>query len=101
MCDCIVAVAGETRIGATVFGKNSDRSEHECQPFRQFRARSTRRVPSPAAPTSRSRRFAETYAVMGHSPWWVWGFEQGVNEHASRSANETVFSKEEIEERPV
>ncbi len=36
MCDCIVAVADETRIGATIFGKNSDRSEHECQPFRQF-----------------------------------------------------------------
>ena len=43
---------------------------------------------------------AETYAVMGHSPWWVWGFEHGVNEHAVAIGNETVFSKEPVEERP-
>ena len=100
MCDCIVAVAGETQIGATIFGKNSDRSEHECQPFRQFPG-------AFHAPGSSSRcthieipQVAETYAAMGHAPWWVWGFEQGVNEHAVAIGNETVFSKEEIEERP-
>ena len=43
---------------------------------------------------------AETYRVMGHSPWWVWGFEHGVNEHAVACGNLTVFSKEPVEEEP-
>lgn len=100
MCDCIAAVAAETRIGTALFAKNSDRSEHECQPFLQ--------IPSAFhAPGSNVRcthveipQVAETYAVMGHSPWWVWGFEHGVNEHAVAIGNETVFSRETIEEVP-
>jgi dipeptidase len=40
---------------------------------------------------------AETYAVMGHSPWWVWGFEHGVNEYGVAIGNHTVFSNEPIE----
>lgn len=100
MCDCMAAVAAETRIGTTLFAKNSDRNERECQPF----------VQAPAAfhaPGSTVRcthveipQVAETYAVMGHSPWWVYGFEHGVNEHAVAIGNETVFSKEPIEEQP-
>ncbi|MDJ0866329.1 MAG: C69 family dipeptidase [Myxococcota bacterium] len=100
MCDCLVASGDQARGGVTVFAKNSDRPEHECQPFVQHAA-------ACHAPGSRVRcthveiaQVAETYAVMGHSPWWVWGFEHGVNEHALAIGNLTVFSKEEIEARP-
>jgi secernin len=41
-----------------------------------------------------------TNAVMGHSPWWVWGFEHGVNQHAVAIGNHTVFSNEVLEEEP-
>ena len=100
MCDCLVATAPETRDGTALFAKNSDRHAHECQPFTQ----------SPSsfhAPGSTVRcthveipQVAETYAVMGHSPWWAWGFEHGVNECAVAIGNETVFSREPLEERP-
>lgn len=100
MCDALVAVGPETAAGVTLFGKNSDRKGGECQPLRQF----------PEAnhpPRARIRcthieipQVAETYRVLGHSPWWVWGFEHGVNEHAVAAGNLTVFSNEPIEERP-
>jgi dipeptidase len=100
MCDCLAAVAAETRIGSTLFAKNSDRSEHECQPFVQQPA--AFHAPGSGVKCTHVEipQVAETYAVMGHSPWWVWGFEHGVNEHAVAIGNETVFSKEPLEEQP-
>lgn len=100
MCDSVVALASETAIGRTLFAKNSDRKASECQPFVQHPA-------AHHAPGSSLRcthieipQVAETYAVMGHSPWWVWGFEHGVNEHGVAIGNHTVFSVDPIEARP-
>lgn len=100
MCDCLVAVGSEAAGGVTVFAKNSDRKSHECQPFLQFPA-----AMHPPGSTVRCTHIeipqvAETYRVMGHSPWWVFGFEHGVNEYAVAIGNETVFSREPVEERP-
>ncbi len=100
MCDSLVALGAETPGGFTLFGKNSDRKDGECQPFLQF--------PAAAYPPGAKLRcthieipqVAETYRVMGHSPWWVWGFEHGVNEHQVAIGNQTVFSKEPVEETP-
>jgi len=100
MCDSAVALGAETASGHTLFAKNSDRKAGECQPFEQHPA-------AHHAPGSRVRcthlaipQVAETYAVMGHSPEWVWGFEHGVNEHGVAIGNHTVFSNEPIEETP-
>jgi dipeptidase len=100
MCDCIAAVADETRIGSALFAKNSDRNEHECQPFLQVPAAFHAPGSTVACTHVEIPQVAETYAVMGHSPWWVWGFEHGVNEHAVAIGNETVFSREPLEEEP-
>jgi len=100
MCDSVVAASSETAAGVTLFAKNSDRKALECQPFvqqpeawhpRGARVRCTH-VEIPQVP--------ETYRVMGHSPWWVWGFEHGVNEHRVAIGNHTVFSNEPIEAAP-
>lgn len=100
MCDSLVAVGSEARDGLTLFAKNSDRKAEECQPFLQYAAA----VHPPGGATRCTHvevpQVAETYRVMGHSPWWVWGFEHGVNEHAVAIGNETVFSREPVEETP-
>lgn len=100
MCDTLLAGAAETREGHVVFAKNSDRKDGESQPFLQFPAASH-------PPGARVRcthiaipQVSDTYAVMGHSPWWVWGFEHGVNEHRVAIGNLTVFSREPVEETP-
>ncbi len=100
MCDCLVATAPETREGATLFAKNSDRHAHECQPFLQAPAAFHAPGSTVLCTHVEIPQVAESYAVMGHSPWWSWGFEHGVNEHAVAIGNETVFSREELEERP-
>jgi secernin len=100
MCDSIVAVGGATALGITLYAKNSDRKAGECQPLLQ--------LPEAAHPPGAMLRcthleipqVAESYRVMGHSPWWVWGFEHGVNEHGVAIGNHQVFSKEPIEAQP-
>jgi secernin len=100
MCDALAALGAETAAGGTLFGKNSDRKAGECQPLLQFSEAS-----HPASAKLRCTHIevpqvGETYRVMGHSPWWVWGFEHGVNEHAVAIGNLSVFSNEPIEEEP-
>jgi secernin len=100
MCDSLVARGVRTTDGATLFAKNSDRRGRECQPFVQW----------PAAfhtPRSRLRcthieidQVAETYRVMGHSPAWCWGFEQGVNEFGVAIGNHATWSREPLEQQP-
>jgi hypothetical protein len=100
MCDSLVARGARTTDGATLFAKNSDRRGRECQPFVQWPA-------AFHAPHSRLRcshieidQVAETYRVMGHSPDWCWGFEQGVNEFGVAIGNHATWSREPIEQAP-
>ncbi len=100
MCDSVVATRAETRDGTTLFAKNSDRHRGECQPFVQQPAAFHPRGSTVRCTHIEIPQVAETYAAMGASPWWVWGFEHGVNEHGVAIGNHTVFSKEPVEETP-
>jgi dipeptidase len=98
MCDSVVAVGSETASGVTLFGKNSDRKGGECQPLVQLSE--AHHPPRAVVQCTHVEipQVAETYRVLGHSPWWVWGFEHGVNEHGVAIGNHTVFSNEPLEE---
>jgi len=95
-CDTLVALGAVTRDGVTLFGKNSDRPPDECQRIVQVpRAKhapgSTLRCQNLIIPQA-----AETAAVVGSQPHWLWGFEHGVNEHRVAIGNEMVFAKEAL-----
>ncbi len=100
MCDSIGATGSAARAGVALFGKNSDRKPGECQPFVQ--------LPEAWHPPGASARCTHveieqvphTRALMGHSPWWVWGLEHGVNADAVAIGNHTVFSVEPLEDEP-
>src|SRR5690606_41626999 len=100
MCDCLVAAGAETRDGTALFAKNSDRHAHECQPLEQAPAALHAPGSTVACTHIEIPQVAETYAGLGHTPWWAWGFEHGENEHAVAIGNEPIFSREELEERP-
>ena len=100
MSDSVVAVGDQTAAGVTLFAKNSDRRASECQPFVQF---SEANHPPEALLNCTHiviTQVAETYRVMGHSPWWAWGFEHGVNEYAVAIGCQRIFSIESIDTRP-
>ncbi len=100
MCDSLVAVGPNTTDCATLFAKNSDRHAGECQPFVQLPAAFHPHGADVRCTHITIPQVAETYRVMGHSPWWVWGFEHGVNEHAVAIGNQSVFSREPVEAAP-
>ena len=100
MCDSLVAVGSLSANDTTVFAKNSDRHDGECQALIQLPSAFHPRGAQVRCTHVTIPQVAETYRVMGHSPWWVWGFEQGVNEHGVAIGNHTVFSREPVEETP-
>ncbi|MHB1006393.1 MAG: C69 family dipeptidase [Chloroflexota bacterium] len=97
MCDTSVAMGSATANGVTIFTKNSDRSPNECQAL--FHAP---RGSFPAGTSVRCQylelpQVARTWEVIGARPWWLWGFETGVNEWGVAIGNEAVLSKEPME----
>ena len=97
-CDTLVVLGSHTRDGHTIFAKNSDRPPTECQPL--FTAP---RTPHPPGATLRTQyleipQAPETFAVLGSRPWWLWGFEHGVNEHRVAIGNEALHTRDEVAE---
>jgi secernin len=95
-CDSLVALGNATGDGSVLFAKNSDRPAEECQVLvqvaRQRHARGSRLrcqyIDIPQA--------EETAAIIGSQPFWLWGFEHGLNEHGVAIGNHTVFTKDAL-----
>lgn len=98
-CDTSVAVGTATADGSVIFAKNSDRPANEAQPLHH----SPRRRHGPGS-TVRTQyleipQVEETWELIGSRPYWLWGFEIGVNEWGVRvpacgCGNEAVLSRE-------
>ena len=93
MCDTFVVQGRLMASGHTTLAKNSDREPNEAQYLTRVEAADHR-------PGSRVRctyvevsQVAHTYAVLGSRPWWMWGFEHGVNERGLAIGNEAVWSR--------
>jgi secernin len=92
-CDTLVATSSATADGSVIFAKNSDRLPDECQHLRVYPARDWEHgallrcqyLSIPQAP--------HTYRVLGSQPFWLWGFEHGVNEHGVAIGNEAIWTK--------
>ena len=83
-----------TRAGATLFAKNSDRSPRECQPLAQLPHRVYPLGATVHCQYLEIPQVAETAAVIGSRPFWLWGFEHGLNEHGVVIGNEAVLTRE-------
>jgi secernin len=93
-CDTIVVLAPHTRNGATLFAKNSDRSPYECQQLAQLPHRVHPKDATVHCQYLEIPQVAETAAVIGSRPFWLWGFEHGLNEYGVAIGNEAVLTCE-------
>jgi secernin len=82
-----------TLASQVILAKNSDRPIFDCQPL-VFYPRTER----PASQTIRLEyvklpQVDVAYATLGSSPYWCWGYEEGINEHRVAIGNEAIYTK--------
>jgi len=92
-CDTMVALPDATTTGTTILGKNSDRPIYDCQPLMinpraNHGAGETLKLEYIEIP-----QVPVTYASIGSSPYWCWGYEEGMNEFGVAIGNEAIFTK--------
>lgn len=96
-CDTFALTAKAYAGGKNILCKNSDRPLGEAQPLQYYPRRSygageqlhCTHLTVPQAETA--------WAVLGCQPWWIWGFEMGVNEWGLAIGNEAQGSRCEAE----
>ena len=91
-CDTLVATATATADHSVIFAKNSDRLSEECQhlrvyPTRDWEKDATVRCQYVTLPQAR-----HTHRVLGSQPFWLWGFEHGINERGVVIGNEAIWT---------
>jgi len=92
-CDTWVALRKATARGIILFAKNSDRPLFDCQPLLLHpRARWPEGAEVDLGRV-RIPQVRETYATLGSSPYWCWGYEEGINEFGVAIGNEGVGTK--------
>ena len=92
-CDTLVATRNSTTTGTIILAKNSDRPVKECQPLvynprQEHREGSTVRLEYVELPQPKV-----TYATLGSSPYWCYGYESGMNEYGVAIGNEAIYTK--------
>jgi secernin len=93
MCDTWVALRDATAGGNVILGKNSDRPIFDCQPLLFYPRQQWPAGSHVDLAYLRLPQVRETFATLGSSPYWCWGYEEGINEHGVVIGNEAIFTK--------
>jgi dipeptidase len=92
-CDTLVATATGTTDKSVIFAKNSDRLPDECQHLRVYPARDWEKDATLRCQYVTVDQVRHTHRVLGSQPFWLWGFEHGVNERGVAIGNEAIWTK--------
>lgn len=93
-CDTMVALGNSTKSGNVIFAKNSDRPLTEAQPLVCFAAKEHEEGETVRCTYIEIPQVRHTYRVLGSKPYWIWGFEHGMNECGVAIGNEAVWARE-------
>jgi len=91
-CDTLVATVTGTADRSVIFAKNSDRLPDECQHLRVYPSRDWEKVATVRCQYVPLPQARHTYRVLGSQPFWLWGFEHGVNERGVAIGNEAIWT---------
>jgi dipeptidase len=91
-CDTLVATATSTADRSVIFAKNSDRLPDECQHLRVYPSRDWEKGATVRCQYVTLPQPRHTYRVLGSQPFWLWGFEHGVNERGVAIGNEAIWT---------
>lgn len=94
MCDNFVVLPNFTNSGRMLFAKNSDRPAYESQPLAYHSRQAYESGSRLKLAYTEISQVKETYLTIGSSPFWCWGYEQGINEHGVVIGNEAIFTKD-------
>jgi secernin len=93
MCDTFIVLSALAASGRTTLAKNSDREPNEAQYLTQTQAEDHAEGSMLRCTYVEIPQVGHTYAVVGSRPWWMWGFEHGVNEKGLAVGNEAVWAR--------
>lgn len=90
-CDTLIAMPSAAK-GSLIFAKNSDRAADESQPLVIYPAASHGQGEKVECTYISIPQVEKTNRVIGSKPWWIWGFEHGINEYGVVAGNEAAWS---------
>ena len=91
-CDTLAVAGACSATGQIIFAKNSDRDSTESQPLLYFPAADHAAGEKVKCTYIEVDQVPHTYAMIGSKPWWIWGFEHGINEWGVCIGNEADWS---------
>lgn len=98
-CDTLAVTAQFCAHNSNLLAKNSDRPLGEAQPLGWFPPRDHGGGQMVECTYISIPQAAHTYGVLGSKPYWIWGFEMGVNERGVAIGNEAQGSRDESAEQ--
>jgi len=91
-CDTFAVSKNYNIYNQNLFAKNSDRPLGEAQKLCYFESKDFEKGEMIKCTHLTIPQVSHTYAMIGSQPYWIWGFEMGVNEHGLMIGNEAQGS---------
>ena len=98
-CDTLSVAADRSAYGCNMMAKNSDRPIGESQPLVWFPAADHAAGSQVEITGMTIPQVPHTYGVLGSKPYWMYGFEMGVNDQGVIIGNEAENSRDKDVER--
>ncbi|MEY2193821.1 C69 family dipeptidase [Neobacillus sp. BF23-41] len=94
MCDNLVVLPDFTSQSRMLMAKNSDRPAYESQPLVYNQQQAYEMDEKLLLAYVEIPQVEKTWLTIGSSPFWCWGYEQGINEYGVAIGNEAIFTKD-------